>query len=85
MSAFVALRNRDNGTLHSLIQKAHKKDKRPIDLNAKNLDGETALLRAVSLQNIEAVRLLVDCPLVNVNIRDTESGYTALHRVSQAG
>jgi hypothetical protein len=40
-------------------------------------------LRAVTLQNVEAVRLLVDCPIVNMNIQDTESGYTALHRVRE--
>ncbi|KAG1467205.1 hypothetical protein G6F56_004539 [Rhizopus delemar] len=51
-----------------------------VDFNRKSSNGRTALHVAATWNRVEIVQLLVDCPLVNVNLQDRENGWTALHR-----
>lgn len=50
------------------------------NINKRSILGRTALHLAAQWNRVEIVQLLVDCPQVNVNVRDRESGWTALHR-----
>jgi ankyrin repeat protein len=54
-----------------------------IDVNVKDSLGRTVLHRACSSLEpsaIDYVRMLLDHPMINVNVQDTESRWTALHR-----
>lgn len=53
---------------------------RQINLNKRSILGRTALHLAAARNRVEIVKLLVECPLVDVNLRDHENGWTALHR-----
>ncbi|KAH7907312.1 hypothetical protein BJ138DRAFT_1092865 [Hygrophoropsis aurantiaca] len=58
------------------------------DVNAFDSLGRTVLHLAcssVELSSLEYVRMLLNHPATNVNIRDTESHWTALHRALYAG
>ncbi|KAF8637011.1 hypothetical protein AX17_003108 [Amanita inopinata Kibby_2008] len=56
-----------------------------VNVNARDRDGRTALHLACSLpQCLEYVRLLLKHPNINVNLPDSESHYTPLHRVMYA-
>lgn len=50
------------------------------DPNARSVYGRTALHLAATWDRREIVRILVNCPIVNVNLTDRENGWTALHR-----
>jgi hypothetical protein len=51
------------------------------DVNSKDWLGRTALhLACISLESIEYVRALLKHPQVDVNLPDTESHWTPLHR-----
>ncbi|KAJ3037498.1 hypothetical protein HK097_003495, partial [Rhizophlyctis rosea] len=108
---FAAIKNRDLGTLRSLLSSHHSStttsadqpqlstsagsagnsssylSKRPriIDLNERDLEGNTPLLFAVSLGNVDIVETLLKDRRVNVNAQDLESGWTALHRALYNG
>lgn len=59
-----------------------------IDVNARDWLGRTILhIACASLEpfSIACVRLLLAHPNVNVNLQDTESRWTALHRALYAG
>ncbi|KAL7754342.1 hypothetical protein RI367_000323 [Sorochytrium milnesiophthora] len=45
----------------------------------------TPLMLAVTLNHHRAVEALLDCALVDVNVRDAESGWTALHKALYLG
>lgn len=51
-----------------------------LDLNKRSAKGRTALHVAASWNRVEIAQLLINCPLVNVNLQDRENGWTALHR-----
>ena len=52
-----------------------------INVNARDWLGRTVLhLACTSPESIEYVRLLLRHPAINVNLADTESYWTALHR-----
>jgi ankyrin repeat protein len=51
------------------------------NINKRSILGRTALHLAAHWNRVEIVQLLVDCVHVNVNLRDRESGWTALHRL----
>ncbi|KAG2186942.1 hypothetical protein INT44_003170 [Umbelopsis vinacea] len=55
------------------------------NINKRSMLGRTALHLAAHWNRVEIVQLLVDCVHVNVNLRDRESGWTALHRALYAG
>ncbi|KAH8549984.1 regulator of chromosome condensation 1/beta-lactamase-inhibitor protein II [Umbelopsis sp. PMI_123] len=55
------------------------------NINKRSILGRTALHLAAHWNRVEIVQLLIDCPHVNVNLRDRESGWTALHRALYAG
>ncbi|KAF8325428.1 uncharacterized protein EI90DRAFT_3072829 [Cantharellus anzutake] len=60
----------------------------PVDVNAKEHLGKTVLHRACSSlepSSISYVRMLLSHNAVNVNIQDTENGWTALHRSLYVG
>jgi ankyrin repeat protein len=50
------------------------------DLNRRSVNGRTALHCAVTWNRVEMAQALIDCPNVNINLRDRENGWTALHR-----
>jgi ankyrin repeat protein len=50
------------------------------DINKRSVYGRTALHCAVSWSRVEMAQALIDCSSVNVNLRDRENGWTALHR-----
>jgi inhibitor of Bruton tyrosine kinase len=52
-----------------------------VDVNARDWLGRTALhLACAGVENIEYVRAMLKHPSINVNIPDTESHWTPLHR-----
>ncbi|KAF8934025.1 hypothetical protein EDD21DRAFT_366830 [Dissophora ornata] len=55
------------------------------DVNCKDLDGRTPLHRAVVTNNLDQVRTLLKHPKIDVNLKDLESGWTALHRALYLG
>ncbi|KAF9161703.1 hypothetical protein DFQ26_004223 [Actinomortierella ambigua] len=56
-----------------------------IDINVRDEIGLTPLLHAVSKNNLEMVELLLQHPKIDVNVKDLESGWTALHRALYHG
>lgn len=52
-----------------------------VNINKRSILGRTALHLAASWNRTDILQLLVDCPHANVNIRDRENGWTALHRL----
>jgi ankyrin repeat protein len=63
-------------------QSARKKSNVPmVNINKRSILGRTALHLAASWNRANILQLLVDCPHANVNIRDRENGWTALHRL----
>ncbi|KAI9317654.1 hypothetical protein BX666DRAFT_1857499 [Dichotomocladium elegans] len=56
-----------------------------VNLNRRSIYGRTALHCAATWNRIDMVRLLLDCPSVNVNVQDRENGWTALHRALYCG
>lgn len=51
------------------------------DVNARDWLGRTALhIACASFDKIEYVKVLLKHPAINVNLADTESHWTALHR-----
>ncbi|ORX43153.1 RCC1/BLIP-II protein [Piromyces finnis] len=66
----------DIDQLRSLL----KKQPNSKDINYySSFTGQTPLLLACSLDHRDSLLALIQCPLVNVNLQDLESGYTALH------
>lgn len=60
----------------------------PCDVNARDWLGRTVLHLAVSSADpaaVEYVRLLLTHPRIDVNLADTESRWTALHRALYVG
>ncbi|CAO3607959.1 unnamed protein product [Cunninghamella echinulata] len=55
------------------------------NLNCRSLSGKTPLHYAINLNRIKIAQLLIESPLVNVNVRDCENGWTALHRALYLG
>lgn len=59
-----------------------------LDVNARDWLGRTILHLACSASDpasVEYVRLLLAHPAINVNVQDTESQWTALHRALYHG
>lgn len=64
------------------LQPTRRKSNVPIvNINKRSVVGRTALHLAASWNRTDILQLLVDCPHTNVNIRDRENGWTALHRL----
>ncbi|KAI9496700.1 hypothetical protein BDB00DRAFT_952741 [Zychaea mexicana] len=53
---------------------------RQFNLNKRSIRGRTALHCAATWNRTEIAKILIACPLVNINIQDRENGWTALHR-----
>ena len=51
------------------------------ELNKRDQNGNTLLLQSAFCGDKESVETLIECPLVDVNIQDDESGYSTLHKV----
>ncbi|KND02644.1 uncharacterized protein SPPG_01731 [Spizellomyces punctatus DAOM BR117] len=66
---------------HSVL----KQRKGTVDPNERDGEGNTVLHIAVASGNVEAVNIILQCPKLNVNVQDTESGYTALHKALYDG
>lgn len=66
--------------LISLQQQLKAADLKLFDLNKRSTKGRTALHVAATWNRVEIAKLLIDCPLVDVNLQDRENGWTALHR-----
>ncbi|TPX64968.1 hypothetical protein SpCBS45565_g05506 [Spizellomyces sp. 'palustris'] len=66
---------------HSVL----KQRKGTVDPNERDVEGNTVLHIAVASGNVEAVNIILQCPKLNVNMQDTESGYTALHKALYDG
>lgn len=76
VSIFRAIRENDLQLITCLIDEPKKKT----DINKRSTKGRTPLHLAVTWNRLEIAQALIDCPLVNVNLRDRENGWTALHR-----
>lgn len=50
------------------------------DINKRSVNGRTALHCAATWNRIEIVRALLECSSIQVNLKDRENGWTALHR-----
>ena len=50
------------------------------NINKRSIRGRTALHCAATWNRKDIAKILIDCPLVNINIQDRENGWTALHR-----
>lgn len=60
----------------------------PVDINAKDALGRTVLHRVCSSlepAGIDYLRMLLNHPLINVNVQDLESRWTPLHRALYVG
>ncbi|KAJ3279914.1 hypothetical protein HK104_001075, partial [Borealophlyctis nickersoniae] len=90
---FAAVRKKDVGTLRAMLSvaEAHPGSTptgtgvggnlgNAVDPN-EVFEGTTPLQLAAAMGNTEMVELLLACKKVNVNLQDSESGYTALHKV----
>ncbi|KAI9020141.1 hypothetical protein CLU79DRAFT_755882 [Phycomyces nitens] len=55
------------------------------NLNKRSSRGKTALHYAVQWNRISIAQCLIECPMVNINLQDSESGWTALHRALYLG
>lgn len=59
-----------------------------VDVNAKDTFGRTVLHRVCSSSEqagIDYLRMLLNHPSINVNVQDTESKWTPLHRALYSG
>ncbi|KAF9972683.1 hypothetical protein BGZ73_004172 [Actinomortierella ambigua] len=56
-----------------------------IDVNVRDELGLTPLLHAVTNNNLQMVKLLLEHPKIDVNLKDLESGWTPLHRALYQG
>ncbi|KAI9244008.1 hypothetical protein BDA99DRAFT_472813 [Phascolomyces articulosus] len=55
------------------------------NINKRSIRGRTALHCAATWNRTLIAKILIDCPLVNINIQDRENGWTALHRALYMG
>ncbi|KAG2222852.1 hypothetical protein INT45_000467, partial [Circinella minor] len=55
------------------------------NINKRSIRGRTALHCAATWNRKHIAKILIDCPLVNINIQDRENGWTALHRALYMG
>ncbi|KAI8332145.1 hypothetical protein BC941DRAFT_437618 [Chlamydoabsidia padenii] len=55
------------------------------NLNRRSTMGKTALHYAITWNRLEIAKLLIECPLVNINKRDLENGWSPLHRALYLG
>ncbi|KAL0087569.1 ankyrin repeat-containing domain protein [Phycomyces blakesleeanus] len=55
------------------------------NLNKRSSKARTALHYAVQWNRISIAQCLIECPMVNINLQDLESGWTALHRALYLG
>ncbi|KAI8139555.1 hypothetical protein BJV82DRAFT_563737 [Fennellomyces sp. T-0311] len=55
------------------------------NINKRSIRGRTALHCAATWNRVEIAKILIDCPLVNINLQDRENGWTALHRALYLG
>ncbi|ORX60376.1 hypothetical protein DM01DRAFT_1300126 [Hesseltinella vesiculosa] len=55
------------------------------NLNRRSTLGKTPLHYAIQYNCIDIARLLIDCPLVDINKRDLENGWTPLHKALYLG
>jgi ankyrin repeat protein len=62
------------------IQQHWKQGSKQFDLNKRSAKGRTPLHCAATWNRVQMAQLLLECPQVDINIRDTENGWTALHR-----
>lgn len=69
-----------NNTQKIIQQQLKTAGLKNFDLNKRSNRGRTPLHVAVTWNRLEIAQALIDCPLVNVNLRDRENGWTALHR-----
>lgn len=51
------------------------------DLNKRSVHGRTPLHLAVTWNRVQIAHDLIHCSSVNINLRDRENGWTALHRL----
>ncbi|KAG0320049.1 hypothetical protein BGZ99_004700 [Dissophora globulifera] len=73
---------------HAPANKAHSLPPTALmldDVNHKDLDGRTPLHRAVATNDLDSVAALLRHPKLDVNAKDLESGWTALHRALYLG
>lgn len=61
-------------------QQLKSSGQKQFDLNKRSSRGKTALHYAVTWNRVEMASALINCAQVDVNIRDRENGWTALHR-----
>lgn len=63
-----------------LQQRRSSRDHAHYDLNRRSIKGRTLLHCAATWNRVAILKILVECPAVNVNQQDQENGWTALHR-----
>ena len=66
--------------IQSVQQQLKASGTKYFDINKRSVHGRTALHCAATWNRMEMAQALVDCPAVNVNLKDSENGWTALHR-----
>ncbi|ORY95026.1 hypothetical protein BCR43DRAFT_495018 [Syncephalastrum racemosum] len=68
-----------------LQQNRSSRDRTHYDLNRRSIKGRTPLHCAATWNRVAILKILVECPVVNVNLQDQENGWTALHRALYLG
>jgi len=61
-------------------QQLKSSGQKQFDLNKRSSRGKTALHYAVTWNRVDMASSLIKCAQVDVNVRDRENGWTALHR-----
>ncbi|KAI7868992.1 hypothetical protein BDF14DRAFT_1786675 [Spinellus fusiger] len=59
--------------------------KKHYNLNKRSYRGRTALHLAAAMNRKKIAQLLIECPIVNINLQDEENGWTPLHKALYLG
>lgn len=76
-SSASSISKQDSQWIHRQLKTSGQKQ---FDLNKRSSKGKTALHYAATWNRVEMASNLINCSQVDINLRDRENGWTALHR-----